>query len=703
VTSRWRRIRRPWLRIPPLALAALVLAPGALAANVRIAGVDVGGYPDVRVTAVTPAGSAQPQLRENGVPVTGLTAVDLGRSKDVVLIVDCSQSMRGRALADAVAGARAFVAAKQPGDRIEVVALGHRPIAITSFSSDGADADAALSSIAADPVSGTALWDSVTLAAHRLARDPEPGRVILVLTDGRDVSSKASFADAVAAADRARASVYPIGILGADFTPAPLEALAQRTGGAYHQARSTSQLAAIYGFIGRVLSHSWVLRYPTSARPGDDLQLTAVVPGVGSATQSVRLTGVGGTAETSPGVLPASTWTAAWMPFAIAGAVGLLFLLAAAFWFSSRKGTWVKDRLEPHLGVTRRTVRVRHKRGRREVLQRLFAATERVLANVKQFRTLQSESSHSRGEGMLFAFLIGIGFLGFAGYLVAEAASATGRQRQLSLERAARYGRVRTTRTRAAERVPFRDRVLGPAVNRLAAMTLRLSPKATVDSIASRLLAAGLAPRFSATQFLAVKSGLALGGSMVALLFGLSTSPVTAFLLVPMAGVFGFLLPDSVLTMRVRSRRELIRAQLPDVLDLLAVSVEAGLGFDGALAKLTENMEGPLVSEFALTLGEIRIGESRQEALRKLAERANVPELSAFVRSVIQADQLGISLGRILRVQAADSRLRRQAAAEEKAMKAPIKMLFPTVLFIFPAMFVVILGPAAMNLAHLLK
>jgi tight adherence protein C len=304
---------------------------------------------------------------------------------------------------------------------------------------------------------------------------------------------------------------------------------------------------------------------------------------------------------------------------------------------------------------------------------------------------------------MLFGFLIGIGFLGFAGYLVAEAASATGRQEQLALERAARYGRVRTTRTRSAERVPFRQRVLGPAVNRLAAMTLRLSPKATVDSISSRLLAAGLAPRFSAPQFLAVKSGLALGGSLLALLFGLSTSPVAVFLLVPMAGVFGFLLPDSVLTMRVRSRREEIRAQLPDVLDLLAVSVEAGLGFDGALAKLTEHMEGPLVNEFALTLGEIRIGESRQEALRKLAERANVPELSAFVRSVIQADQLGISLGRILRVQAADSRLRRQAAAEEKAMKAPIKMLFPTVLFIFPAMFVVILGPAAMNLAHVLK
>jgi len=153
------------------------------------------------------------------------------------------------------------------------------------------------------------------------------------------------------------------------------------------------------------------------------------------------------------------------------------------------------------------------------------------------------------------------------------------------------------------------------------------------------------------------------------------------------------------LTFKIRARREAIRAQLPDALDLLAVSVEAGLGFDGAVTKLTEHMEGPLVDEFALTLGEIRIGESRHEALKKFTERVPTPEVAAFVRSIIQADQLGISLGRILRIQAGDSRLKRQMLAEEKAMKAPIKMLFPTVLFIFPAMFIVILGPAFINIA----
>ena len=124
------------------------------------------------------------------------------------------------------------------------------------------------------------------------------------------------------------------------------------------------------------------------------------------------------------------------------------------------------------------------------------------------------------------------------------------------------------------------------------------------------------------------------------------------------------------------------------------MSVEAGLGFDGAVAKLTEHMDGSLAEEFSLTLGQMRIGESRSDALKKMAERVDSPEVGTFTRAIIQADQLGISLGRILRLQANDTRLKRQAAAEEKAMKAPVKMLFPTVLFIFPAMFLVILGPA---------
>jgi tight adherence protein C len=287
-------------------------------------------------------------------------------------------------------------------------------------------------------------------------------------------------------------------------------------------------------------------------------------------------------------------------------------------------------------------------------------------------------------------------------YLAGEAVTYPARLKYRSIRRASDYGRIRVP-AKDGERLRFSERVLSPAAGRLASIPLKLNPRTNVDLISARLVAAGLAPRVSVKAFLAAKGGTTIAGALLGLAFGALASIVGAVFLVPMLAIAGFLGPDVFLTARLRSRREAIRAELPDALDLLAVSVEAGLGFDGAVTKLTEHMEGPLVQEFSLTLNQIRIGESRPVALKKMAERVSAPELSSFVRAVIQADQLGISLGRILRVQAADARNRRQAAAEEKAMKAPIKMLFPTVLFIFPAMFLVILGPALLNILAVLK
>ena len=294
--------------------------------------------------------------------------------------------------------------------------------------------------------------------------------------------------------------------------------------------------------------------------------------------------------------------------------------------------------------------------------------------------------------------VLGLFMLAVSVYLVAEAATAGARQRTLAVRRAARYGQVRRV---GLDQAKFRERVLAPAVARLARVTLRLNPKTTVESVEARLLNAGLAGKISPTAFLAAKTAMAAGGAFWG--FAMATAvgaPFAAFVFVPFDALVGYLLPSMFVTMKARSRRDAIRAQLPDALDLLAVSVEAGLGFDGAIAKLTEHLDGPLIDELMLTLSEIRIGESRHEALKKLADRSGTPEVGHFTRAIIQADQLGISLGRILRLQAADSRDRRQAAAEEKAMKAPIKMLFPTVAFIFPALFIVILGPAFIHLAE---
>jgi tight adherence protein C len=296
--------------------------------------------------------------------------------------------------------------------------------------------------------------------------------------------------------------------------------------------------------------------------------------------------------------------------------------------------------------------------------------------------------------------LLGIVSLGLAAFLVGEVATLPARERAGSLRRATSYGRSRG-RSPLPGQENFRRRAVEPLLTGLARGVLRLNPKASVESITLKLLAAGFGRTISPTAYLATKALLAGLGVPIGVSLGATAGKAVGgvLLFALMFAAIGFFLPDALVTMRARGRKDGIRAELPDALDLLAVSVEAGMGFDGAIQKLAENMDGPLVEEFALMLGEVRIGESRENALKKMAERVAIPEVSAFTRSIVQADQLGISLGRILRVQAADTRMRRQSAAEEKAMKAPIKMLFPTVIFIFPAMFIVILGPAFLNLS----
>lgn len=287
--------------------------------------------------------------------------------------------------------------------------------------------------------------------------------------------------------------------------------------------------------------------------------------------------------------------------------------------------------------------------------------------------------------------------LATAVFLLGEVASAPARERQRSMRRAADYGKIELPT--GAERLMFRERVVIPAANRLAALVLRFNPRTSIEAVSLKLMSAGLSQRITPTAFLAAKAAGAALGLIIGFMLGLSFGPIGAIFFTIALAVGGFAVPGILVSGRAKSRREKIRAGLPDALDLLAVSVEAGLGFDGALAQLTEHMDGPLPEEFALTLNEMRIGKSRHDALKMFSERVDTSEVSAFTRAIIQADQLGISLGRILRLQATDTRLRRQAAAEEKAMKAPIKMLFPTVMFIFPVMFIVILGPVALSLS----
>jgi tight adherence protein B len=377
------------LRIPPLALAALAFAAPA-SAEVRIGGVDASGYPELRVTVVAPAGASRPRLIENGQPAVGLQAANLGRTKSVVLAVDRSRSMSGRSFPDAIAGARTFVSNKQSADRVQIVAFGSGAVALTRLSATAADADAALRSLRRDGRTGTALWDAVVLSASQLAKEEGQGHVIIVLTDGSDVSSRTTFEQAVDAAHRAHASVYAIGIAGPYFAPEPLRELAAKTGGAYLEAKTTAELSALYARLSTVLARTWELRYPTSARPGDELRLTAVIPGAGRGNQTVTLASEAAvSASRPPGLLPASAWRSSATTLLLALVVGGIILLASCFWLSARAGLWLRSRLEPHLGPTQSGTRKRERHTARTMLRAIFAATERAFENMKHFRSLE--------------------------------------------------------------------------------------------------------------------------------------------------------------------------------------------------------------------------------------------------------------------------------------------------------------------------
>ena len=288
-------------------------------------------------------------------------------------------------------------------------------------------------------------------------------------------------------------------------------------------------------------------------------------------------------------------------------------------------------------------------------------------------------------------------------YMVLDATTVRQKQIAGSLARARRYGGPSVREQELTRDVT--NRLVAPAARKLAAMVTALPMTQNPDEIRRRLISAGLGHRLTPTTFLAIK-GAAVAGAALLGVFLASTGllPVGSGLIFALAGAgLAFIIPDFILGRMVRTRRQDMLVQLPEVLDLLCVSVEAGLGFDSAMARITERSEGPLLEELSIVLHEMRIGESRIQALKNFADRLDMPETTGFARSIIQAEQLGMSLSRILRVQAQDSRNKRQMWAEEKAMKAPIKMLFPTVIFIFPAMFIVILGPAMLQLLRLFK
>jgi tight adherence protein C len=290
-----------------------------------------------------------------------------------------------------------------------------------------------------------------------------------------------------------------------------------------------------------------------------------------------------------------------------------------------------------------------------------------------------------------------LAFVCLAGALTlgAQALFAPSRDRATALRRARTFSGAPVSSLRD----PLLEKLSARYGARLAKVAIKIDPRATEERVGLKLVAAGMAKTFSPTEFLAAKVVLATVGVIVGGLLGvIANSTPRAFLLGAVLGVLGFIVLDLVASHRARARREQMRMDLPDVLDILAVSVEAGLSFDGALAKLSEHKQGPLVEQFQLVLSELAIGENRSYALRKMADRLDIPELTAVVTALIQSEQLGSPLGNMLRTQATEARQRRRVAAEERAMKAPVKMVLPIGLFIFPSFFIVIIAPALITI-----
>jgi tight adherence protein C len=247
---------------------------------------------------------------------------------------------------------------------------------------------------------------------------------------------------------------------------------------------------------------------------------------------------------------------------------------------------------------------------------------------------------------------------------------------------------------------PFWVRVVKPFSGRALKSVTRLTPGEYLERTQRKLLLAGLTGTMRAEEFVIAQgaaTGLLTLGALAYLIMA-HPAPRTGILMLVLAPVIGWCLPASWLTRKVTERQAAILKDLPDTLDLLAISVEAGMGFEGALEIVCQHFHSPLSVEFSRTLHEMELGLPRRDAFQNLKRRTQVPELSNFVLALLQADALGIPIGRVLKTQATEMRNKRRQWAREKAAKLPVKMLFPLVLFVFPAIMVTVLGPAAFGI-----
>ena len=253
---------------------------------------------------------------------------------------------------------------------------------------------------------------------------------------------------------------------------------------------------------------------------------------------------------------------------------------------------------------------------------------------------------------------------------------------------------------------PFFERTIRPLAGRLSGSVSRITSSSFSERTGKRLALAGNPGDLGVTDWLGIKAiGAIVGAILFFLIFAflLGMGFLGGVLMALLGGVVGYIAPEFWLGRKVKARQKAILLMIPDTLDLLTISVRAGLGFDAALGRVVDKLKGPLSDEFRRALAEVRVGKARREALRDIVPRTEVTPLTNFIGAIIQAEQLGVSISKVLQVQSEQLRIERRQRAEEMANKAPIKMLFPLVGCIFPSLFIVILGPAIILIVQNLK
>jgi tight adherence protein C len=246
------------------------------------------------------------------------------------------------------------------------------------------------------------------------------------------------------------------------------------------------------------------------------------------------------------------------------------------------------------------------------------------------------------------------------------------------------------------------DRAVRPAIKSLASRARRLTPAGVIEKLDHRLRLAGAPAGWTLERVLALKVVVGVLGLLVAIFYLTTELSGLSLLLAAVVGLGGYVVPDLILWGRAQERQRFIAVALPDTLDQMTISVEAGLGFDAALQRVATNTHGPLAQELGRVLNEVKLGANRQQALQNLVERTDVPELRHFVYAIRQAEDFGLPVAKVLRIQAAELRIKRRQSAEERALKMPVKIVFPLVLCIFPALFIILLGPAIIRISEVL-